>query len=72
MVTLLVVPLSLTKRLEFIQFVVVKSAFVCKTNPVEGDGHETRTLLFVVSTMFNDGAASEKEKSSNAKSFPYA
>jgi len=53
-----------------VQLVVVKSAFCCRTNPVAGDGHEMTALLILESAMLNDGCAIEKEKSSNAKSFP--
>ena len=69
MVTLLMMPLSLTKRVESIQFVVPKFVFCCKINPVEGDGHET-TLLSLVKAILRVGGVIENEKSSSAKSFP--
>ena len=54
--TVTFVPLSTGVWGTVVQLVVVRFAFCCKTNPVEGEGHEMSTLLVGVREIESNGA----------------
>ena len=46
-----VVPLLPMMKFEFVQLVVFKLPFCCKTNPVNDDGHERITFVLAITTL---------------------
>ena len=52
----LMVPSSVTLSAGVTQFVVARLAFICKLQPVEGEGQYTIAVFVVVSLMLKTGA----------------